>query len=139
MKRLIALGLCWSAVACDAARQVGIALEPRAAVLTDSVRRAAFAVAARVSERHGLARAAPRPGRAWQECFVRGNFIMCGRPTERGVLFHLIDRLTPSWTPPADSVRRGLLAGLKELFGEGAVRECEWREHQDPRRAGCAP
>jgi hypothetical protein len=136
MNRLLALGLCLAAAACDPVRQVGIAVEPRPAVLTDSARQAAFAVAARVSARHGLAPARSEPG---QQCVEKRNFLMCGKPTERGVAFNLMDRFRTSWSPLADSVRRELLAGLREAFGEGAVRECRWREERDTRLSGCAP
>jgi hypothetical protein len=146
MRGLVALCLCSVTVACDPVRQVGIAVEPSPAVATDSARRAALDLAARIADRHRLTRATsrpravwPRPRAVWQECFARGNLTICGRPTERGVLFRLHEALTPSWTAGADSVRRELLAGLKEAFGEGAVRECSWREDRDPRRAGCDP
>ena len=138
MKLALVLGVCWLALACDPARQIGIAVEPRPVMLTDSVRQAAYAVAGRVSAQHGLA---PFDSKEtyWHQCFLNGNLRICGKPSERGVEFYLFEGLAPRWSPRADSVRRELLASLRAQFGDRWVRECAWVQPRDPRQAACTP
>src|SRR4051812_12865692 len=104
MDSLLALGLCCIVVACDPVRTGGISLSPRPDVLADSAREQAFALAARLAERRGLAPEWQPRAAGWRQCFV-GSLSLCGKATDRGVDFRLsqFGRFS-GWSAGADSV-----------------------------------
>lgn len=117
-------------IACDpvAGAGVGIAIAPRPSAAPDSVSQVAFALAARISMRHGVPAIDPRQTgeEGWGTCFERGKFYLCGKQVGSETQFH-------SWqwglffSPLADSVRRELLDSLRTEFGPSNVRTCNWQ------------
>lgn len=124
--RLLLVVTSFVVVACDPIAQVGIAVAPQPAVLTDSIERKAFAVGAAVAARHGLESFVNPHEDWWSQCSGKANFTLCGTVSEGQIQFRLLETFTSRFTPLADSVRRDLLVELRRFFGEANVRQCRW-------------
>ena len=136
---IMALMLGDTATSCLAS--AAIAVMPASTVSTDSAAPTAFALAARVAARRGLTpfRAPDQDEEAWNACFTRETFFLCGKMYGREIQFEMYQARTPRFTPWADSVRVELLDSLRTRFGAPGVRECEWRISHAPPGSGCAP
>jgi hypothetical protein len=136
-----ALGLWCAAAACDPGGFAAIQLVPRPAVGVDSAAHAAFALAARLAARRGLAPidrgvAQGNNDEGWRACHTRGSLFVCGKVRGREVQFIL--RQMGRLSPTADSLRRELVDSLGAEFGAERVRGCRWVNREAP-GSGCAP
>lgn len=141
MRALVAivLGLCCIATSC--LDSVGIAVAPRPGISADSAERVAFGSAAATAARLRLAPVDPpdQEEEGWEECYSEATLFLCGKVIDRELQFRIVQTGVRRFTPRADSLKRELLNGLRAEFGDGQVRECDWRGHRDRRRSGCAP
>jgi hypothetical protein len=137
---LVMVAVC-SATSCIT--MTGIAVAPSKSPDSGSPAESAFALAARVSQQHGLLPRSPQElklndlSTCYEQDYQNGRLLLCGKTKNSEVHFMLSESMTPRFTPHADTLRQALLDSLRAHFGQLSTRECEWKFRWDPSQSGC--